>query len=127
MKYCVFTMMFCFQSILSVFRSIGSLEKSVETCKIMLPLLEALLIIEFRCKHGIVKYFNLRYFECESVEVSPLICSHQTFNENNLKIHRQNSLRRVTPANFPALHVFTMKLFKVFIQALKKLLGNPKT
>lgn len=127
MKYCVFTMMFCFQSILSVFRSIGSLEKSVETCKIMLPLLEALLIIEFRCKHGIVKYFNLRYFECESVEVSPLIWSHQTFNENNLIIHRQNSLRRVTPANFPALHVFTMKLFKVFIQALKKLLGNPKT
>ncbi len=53
-----------------MFRSIGSLEKSVETCTIRLPLLEALLIIEFKCKHGIAKLFNLRYFECESVEVS---------------------------------------------------------
>ena len=58
------------QSILSVFRSIGNLEKSVETCQISLPVLEALLIIEFKCKYGIVKLFNLRYFETTAVDVS---------------------------------------------------------
>lgn len=59
-----------YQSILSVFRSIANLEKSVETCAISLPRSEALLIIELKCKHGIAKMFNLRYYECESVEVS---------------------------------------------------------
>ena len=59
-----------FQSILSVFRSIGNLEKTVETCKISLPLSESLLIIELKCKHGIAKLYNLRYFEYEGVEVS---------------------------------------------------------
>ena len=61
--------LYIWQSILSVFRSISSIEKTVETCKIDLPLLEALLIIEIKCKHGIIKHFNLRYFECESVDV----------------------------------------------------------
>ncbi|XP_046638173.1 cell cycle checkpoint control protein RAD9A-like isoform X2 [Daphnia pulicaria] len=90
------------KSILSVFRSIGSLEKSVETCKIMLPLLEALLIIEFRCKHGIVKYFNLRYFECESVEAefskegypSKFSCSSRFYNETLQSFH--SSTQEVT-------------------------------
>ena len=62
-----------FQSILSVFRSIGNLEKTVETCTMSLPLSESLLIIELRCKHGIVKLYNLKFFEYEMVEVS-VIC-----------------------------------------------------
>nr|SVE73091.1 EOG090X0A9P [Ceriodaphnia reticulata] len=83
------------KSILSVFRSIGSLEKSVETCNIRLPLLEALLIIEFRCKHGIVKHFNLRYFECESVEAefskdgysSKFCCSSRFYSDTLQSFH----------------------------------------
>nr|SVE94392.1 EOG090X0A9P [Simocephalus serrulatus] len=83
------------KSILSVFRSIGSLDKSVETCNISLPLLEALLIIEFKCKHGIVKKFNLRYFECESVEAefskegygSKFSCSSRFYSEALLSFH----------------------------------------
>ncbi|KAK4010634.1 cell cycle checkpoint control protein RAD9A isoform X2 [Daphnia magna] len=90
------------KSILSVFRSIGSLEKSVETCNIMLPLLEALLIIEFKCKHGIIKHFNLRYFECESVEAefcksgyaSKFSCSSRFYSETLLSFH--SSTQEVT-------------------------------
>ncbi|XP_057369553.1 cell cycle checkpoint control protein RAD9A-like isoform X2 [Daphnia carinata] len=90
------------KSILSVFRSIGSLEKSVETCNITLPLLEALLIIEFKCKHGIIKHFNLRYFECESVEAefcksgyaSKFSCTSRFYNETLLSFH--SSTQEVT-------------------------------
>nr|SVE88792.1 EOG090X0A9P [Daphnia sinensis]SVE89416.1 EOG090X0A9P [Daphnia sinensis]SVE90665.1 EOG090X0A9P [Daphnia sinensis]SVE91291.1 EOG090X0A9P [Daphnia sinensis] len=90
------------KSILSVFRSIGSLDKSVETCTITLPLLEALLIIEFKCKHGIVKHFNLRYFECESVEAefckngyaSKFSCSSRFYSETLLSFH--SSTQEVT-------------------------------
>nr|SVE73710.1 EOG090X0A9P [Daphnia atkinsoni] len=90
------------KSILSVFRSIGSLEKSVETCHITLPLLEALLIIEFKCKHGIIKHFNLRYFECESVEAefskegyaSKFSCTSRFYSETLLSFH--SSTQEVT-------------------------------
>nr|SVE75279.1 EOG090X0A9P [Daphnia dolichocephala] len=90
------------KSILSVFRSIGSLEKTVETCSIALPFLEALLIIEFKCKHGIIKHFNLRYFECESVEAefckedyaSKFSCSSRFYSETLLSFH--SSTQEVT-------------------------------
>nr|SVE74334.1 EOG090X0A9P [Daphnia barbata] len=90
------------KSILSVFRSIGSLEKAVETCSIALPFLEALLVIEFKCKHGIIKHFNLRYFECESVEAdfckedygSKFSCSSRFYSETLLSFH--SSTQEVT-------------------------------
>jgi len=83
------------KSILSVFRCIGNLEKTVETCKISLPLTDALLIIELKCKHGIVKLYNLRYFDCEMVEAeftkegyaSKFTCSSRFYSEALQSFH----------------------------------------
>jgi len=90
------------KSILSVFRSIGNLEKTVETCKISLPLSESLLIIELKCKHGIAKLYNLRYFEYEGVEAefskegypSKFSCSSRFYSEALQSFH--SSIAEVT-------------------------------
>ena len=50
----------------NVFPSIGIVSKSVET---YISRLYALLVVELKCKHGIFKCFNLRFFEANSLEV----------------------------------------------------------
>ncbi|XP_041348461.1 cell cycle checkpoint control protein RAD9A-like isoform X2 [Gigantopelta aegis] len=56
------------KSILSVFRSMSSIEKSVERVKITLNNDESRLVFQLYCKHGIVKTHNLAFIECETLE-----------------------------------------------------------
>ncbi|XP_074642769.1 cell cycle checkpoint control protein RAD9A-like isoform X2 [Tubulanus polymorphus] len=61
---CKFTMKSC----LTVFRSLSTIEKSVDRCKIVLDSAENRMVFQLYCHHGIVKTHNLTYIECESLE-----------------------------------------------------------
>ncbi|XP_025089862.1 cell cycle checkpoint control protein RAD9A-like isoform X2 [Pomacea canaliculata] len=56
------------KSILTVFKSLSSIEKSVEQCKISHNASEARLVFQLYCRHGIVKTHNLAYTECETLQ-----------------------------------------------------------
>ncbi|XP_071539191.1 cell cycle checkpoint control protein RAD9A isoform X2 [Panulirus ornatus] len=53
---------------LSVFKSLATLERTVERCKLTLDGEEAKLGIQFTCRHGIVKTYNLSFMECETLK-----------------------------------------------------------
>ncbi|XP_014670806.1 PREDICTED: cell cycle checkpoint control protein RAD9A-like isoform X2 [Priapulus caudatus] len=55
------------KSCLSVFRSLSNIERTVDTCKVRLDSNEARLTFQLRCKHGIVKTYNLTYIESEAL------------------------------------------------------------
>ncbi|XP_033748708.1 cell cycle checkpoint control protein RAD9A-like [Pecten maximus] len=56
------------KSCLTVFKSMASIEKTVERCKIKMNMQEARLIFQLHCKHGIVKTHNLAFIECETLQ-----------------------------------------------------------
>ncbi|EDO35859.1 predicted protein [Nematostella vectensis] len=56
------------KSCLSAFKSVNTLEKSVDKCQIDLSIKEARLVFLFYCKHGITKTYNLTFQECESLQ-----------------------------------------------------------
>ncbi|ELT91717.1 hypothetical protein CAPTEDRAFT_148357 [Capitella teleta] len=56
------------KSCLSIFRSLSSLEKSVDRCKITLNMDDCRLVFQLFCRHGIVKTFNLTFIECETLQ-----------------------------------------------------------
>ncbi|XP_033098644.1 cell cycle checkpoint control protein RAD9A-like [Anneissia japonica] len=56
------------KSCLAVFKSLSSIEKSVERCKIELSIQEARMVFQLYCKHGIVKTYNLTYQETETLQ-----------------------------------------------------------
>ncbi|KAK7087158.1 cell cycle checkpoint control protein RAD9A-like isoform X2 [Littorina saxatilis] len=56
------------KSIMAVFRSLSTIEKTVEKCKISHNAREARLVFELHCRHGIVKTHNLAYIECETLQ-----------------------------------------------------------
>ncbi|XP_045171278.2 cell cycle checkpoint control protein RAD9A-like isoform X2 [Mercenaria mercenaria] len=56
------------KSIMTVFRSLSSLEKSVERCKIRLNMKDSRLVFQLHCRHGIVKTHNLAFIECETLQ-----------------------------------------------------------
>ncbi|ESO94828.1 hypothetical protein LOTGIDRAFT_232267 [Lottia gigantea] len=56
------------KSILTVFKSLSSIEKSVERCKISLNNKDSRLVFQLYCKHGIVKTHNLAFIECETLQ-----------------------------------------------------------
>eukprot|EP00117_Sycon_ciliatum_P030720 scpid77246/ scgid0108/ Cell cycle checkpoint control protein RAD9A; DNA repair exonuclease rad9 homolog A; Rad9-like protein len=56
------------KSCLSVFRSLATLEKTVDRCSIDLDVLAAKLVFVLHCKHGITKTYNLGFQECESLQ-----------------------------------------------------------
>ncbi|XP_029430254.1 cell cycle checkpoint control protein RAD9A isoform X2 [Rhinatrema bivittatum] len=55
-------------SILNIFRSLPSLEKTVEKCRISLNPKASRLVIQLLCKYGVVKTHNLSFQECESLQ-----------------------------------------------------------
>ncbi|XP_071986466.1 cell cycle checkpoint control protein RAD9A isoform X1 [Engystomops pustulosus] len=56
------------KSVLSVFRSLPSLEKTVEKCVIKLNTAASRLVIQLFCKYGVTKTHNLSYQDCESLQ-----------------------------------------------------------
>lgn len=56
------------KSCLTVFKSMASIEKTVERCKIKMNMQEARLVFQLHCKHGIVKTHNLAFIECETLQ-----------------------------------------------------------
>ncbi|XP_072033808.1 cell cycle checkpoint control protein RAD9B-like [Amphiura filiformis] len=56
------------KSCLSVFKSLSSLEKTVDKCRISLDTKECRLVFQMHCKHGIVKTYNLTYQETETLQ-----------------------------------------------------------
>ncbi|KAM4692594.1 cell cycle checkpoint control protein RAD9A [Rhinophrynus dorsalis] len=56
------------KSVLSVFRSLPSLEKTVEKCLISLSTTGNSLVIQLLCKYGVTKTHNLSYQDCESLQ-----------------------------------------------------------
>ncbi|XP_071790558.1 cell cycle checkpoint control protein RAD9A-like [Asterias amurensis] len=56
------------KSCLSVFKSLSTLEKTVDKCQMHLDLKECRLVFLLYCKHGIVKTYNLTYQETESLQ-----------------------------------------------------------
>ncbi|XP_006824265.1 cell cycle checkpoint control protein RAD9A-like [Saccoglossus kowalevskii] len=61
---CKITMKSC----LSVFKSLPTIEKTVEKCKIKLNFTDARLVFTLLCKHGITKTYNLTFQETESLQ-----------------------------------------------------------
>ncbi|XP_075073351.1 cell cycle checkpoint control protein RAD9A isoform X1 [Mixophyes fleayi] len=56
------------KSVVSVFRSLPSLEKTVEKCLISLNTARSRLVIQLFCKYGVTKTHNLSYQDCESLQ-----------------------------------------------------------
>ncbi|XP_040176765.1 cell cycle checkpoint control protein RAD9A [Rana temporaria] len=56
------------KSVVSVFRSLPSLEKTVEKCLISLNTNSSRLVIQLFCKYGVTKTHNLSYQDCESLQ-----------------------------------------------------------
>ena len=51
-----------------VFRSISVLEKTVESCTFDILPADSKLRVEFRCRHSVVKTYNLPFIESESIK-----------------------------------------------------------
>lgn len=56
------------KSCLSAFKSMNTLEKTVDQCKIDLNIKEARLVFLLYCRHGITKTYNLTFQECETLQ-----------------------------------------------------------
>ncbi|KAG6922622.1 RAD9 checkpoint clamp component A [Chelydra serpentina] len=56
------------QSFLGVFRSLPSLEKTVEKCLISLNPQASRLVVQLHCKYGVTKTHNLSFQECELLQ-----------------------------------------------------------
>ncbi|KAM4845105.1 cell cycle checkpoint control protein RAD9A [Thomomys bottae] len=66
------------KSFLSVFRSLATLEKTVEKCCISLSSRSSSLVIQLHCKYGVKKTHNLSFQDCESLQAifNPASCPH---------------------------------------------------
>ncbi|XP_062488243.1 cell cycle checkpoint control protein RAD9A [Pezoporus occidentalis] len=56
------------KSFLGVFRSLPSLEKTVEKCLILLKAQLSRLVVQLHCKYGVTKTHNLAFQECERLQ-----------------------------------------------------------
>ncbi|XP_069827265.1 cell cycle checkpoint control protein RAD9A [Dendropsophus ebraccatus] len=56
------------KAVLGVFRSLPTLEKTVEKCLIKLNTASSRLVIQLFCKYGVTKTHNLSYQDCESLQ-----------------------------------------------------------
>ncbi|XP_055861671.1 cell cycle checkpoint control protein RAD9B-like [Biomphalaria glabrata] len=56
------------KSIMTVFRSLGTIDKTVEKCQISLNMIDARLVFQMYCRHGIIKTHNLAFIECETLQ-----------------------------------------------------------
>jgi len=54
---------------LAVFKSLSTVERSVESCDINLDMEVCRLVFQLKCRHGITKTYHLTFQECESLQV----------------------------------------------------------
>ncbi|XP_011225843.1 cell cycle checkpoint control protein RAD9A isoform X1 [Ailuropoda melanoleuca] len=66
------------KSFLAVFRSLATVEKSVERCCISLNGRSSRLVVQLHCRYGVRKTHNLSFQDCESLQAvfDPALCSH---------------------------------------------------
>ncbi|XP_038620752.1 cell cycle checkpoint control protein RAD9A [Tachyglossus aculeatus] len=66
------------KSLLSVFRSLPALEKTVDRCCVSLRPQRSCLVIQLHCKYGMTRTHNLSLQECESLQAvfDPARCPH---------------------------------------------------
>ena len=88
---CKMTMKSC----LAIFKSLATIEKTVEKCKIEFKPDDCRMVFALYCKHGITKTHNLTYQECESLQAvfSKELCPNQ--------IIAQSKVMQETVTNFP--------------------------
>ncbi|KAK3540556.1 hypothetical protein QTP70_034303 [Hemibagrus guttatus] len=55
-------------SVLPLFRSITTLERSVYRCEITVNIFDSRVVFQFKCRNGITKTHNLGYQECEALQ-----------------------------------------------------------
>ncbi|XP_005102659.1 cell cycle checkpoint control protein RAD9A [Aplysia californica] len=56
------------KSVMAVFKSLPTIDKTVEKCRISLNMSEARLIFQMYCRHGIIKTHNLAFIECDTLQ-----------------------------------------------------------
>ncbi|XP_076805963.1 cell cycle checkpoint control protein RAD9A-like [Clavelina lepadiformis] len=56
------------KTMLQVFKSLSSIERSVESCDINLDEEECRLVFQLKCRHGITKTHQLTFQECDSIQ-----------------------------------------------------------
>ncbi|KAG9270621.1 cell cycle checkpoint control protein RAD9A isoform X2 [Astyanax mexicanus] len=56
------------KSVLPIFRSVATLERSVCKCEISINVSDSRVKFQFNCRHGITKTHNLGYQECEALQ-----------------------------------------------------------
>ncbi|KAK3565835.1 hypothetical protein QTP86_015814 [Hemibagrus guttatus] len=56
------------KSVLPLFRSITTLERSVYRCEITVNIFDSRVVFQFKCRNGITKTHNLGYQECEALQ-----------------------------------------------------------
>ncbi|XP_034869278.1 cell cycle checkpoint control protein RAD9A isoform X1 [Mirounga angustirostris] len=66
------------KSFLAVFRSLATVERSVEKCCISLGGRSSRLVVQLHCKYGVRKTHNLSFQDCESLQAvfDPALCSN---------------------------------------------------
>nr|XP_035923430.1 cell cycle checkpoint control protein RAD9A isoform X2 [Halichoerus grypus] len=66
------------KSFLAVFRSLATVERSVEKCCISLGGRSSRLVIQLHCRYGVRKTHNLSFQDCESLQAvfDPALCSN---------------------------------------------------
>ncbi|KAJ8382390.1 hypothetical protein SKAU_G00031680 [Synaphobranchus kaupii] len=64
----VFRCKMAVKSVQAVFRSLSSLEKTVERCRIELNSEKSRITFTLHCKHGLLKTHNLSFQDCESLQ-----------------------------------------------------------
>ncbi|XP_017324149.1 cell cycle checkpoint control protein RAD9B isoform X1 [Ictalurus punctatus] len=56
------------KSVLPLFRSVATLERSVYRCEITINIFDSRVVFKFKCRNGITKTHNLGYQECEALQ-----------------------------------------------------------
>ncbi|XP_048252561.1 cell cycle checkpoint control protein RAD9A-like isoform X2 [Haliotis rufescens] len=104
------------KSILTVFRSLYTIEKTVERCKIHLDSEESRLVFQLHCRHGIVKTHNLAFIECEQLQAvfSKDLCPNRLTAPSKLLCdvvvnfqHNQEEITLIVNPNKVALKNYT--------------------
>ncbi|XP_067685988.1 cell cycle checkpoint control protein RAD9A-like [Haliotis asinina] len=104
------------KSILTVFRSLYTIEKTVERCKIHLDSDESRLVFQLHCRHGIVKTHNLAFIECEQLQAvfSKDLCPNRLTAPSKLLCdvvvnfqHNQEEITLIVNPNKVALKNYT--------------------
>ncbi|KAK7067918.1 Cell cycle checkpoint control protein rad9b [Halocaridina rubra] len=74
------------KAMLNVFKNVNQLNRKVEKCKLTLDGEAATFIIQFICRYGVVKTFNLPFIECETLQAvyDKSACTNYILSEPNV-------------------------------------------